>query len=245
MPSNTTVTHAGERSVPINTTGHEKDRFTVCLAAKADGSKLKPFVVFKGVRQDARLLRFNGVVVAYSRNGWMNEELTKIWIEKIWGRLAFHRRLLVWDAYKCHIMDSVKKEVRQTGTDVSVIPGGLTSHLQPADVSWNKPFKEAYRTKYDEWLLSGEKSYTPSGNMRAPDKLLCLQWVKEAWNSISEEVVKKSFVACGISVEVDGSEDGKIHCLKECGIASDAAPLIADQTRNLHDTDEDNDPFMA
>jgi len=36
------------RSVPLKTTGYEKDHFTVTFTAKADGTKLKPFVAFKG-----------------------------------------------------------------------------------------------------------------------------------------------------------------------------------------------------
>ncbi len=50
MPGETTITRTGERSVPICTTGHDKGRLTVFLSAMADGTKLKPFVVFKGVR---------------------------------------------------------------------------------------------------------------------------------------------------------------------------------------------------
>ena len=48
MPSETTVTFTGVRSVPLKITGHKKDHFTVILTAKADGTKLKSFVVFKG-----------------------------------------------------------------------------------------------------------------------------------------------------------------------------------------------------
>lgn len=71
MPGATTITHLGERSVPVRTTGHEKNRFTVCLSAMADGRKLKPYVVFKGKRQ---IPEVPGVVVALSSKGWMNED---------------------------------------------------------------------------------------------------------------------------------------------------------------------------
>ena len=103
---------------------------------------------------------------------------------------------------------------RHTKTDVSLIPGGLTKQLQPADVSWNKAFKAAYRELYNNWMATAEKSYTPAGNMRAPDKLVCLQRVKEAWKSVTTDVIVKSFRTCGITVNVDGSEDNEIHCLK-------------------------------
>ena len=76
MPGDTTVSRVGEHTVSIRTTGHDKGRFTVILAAMADGRKLNPFVVFNRVRAIAELNRVQGVVVAMSRNGWMNEELT-------------------------------------------------------------------------------------------------------------------------------------------------------------------------
>ena len=50
LPGNTTISCVGERSVSVRTSGHEKSRFTIALAAMADGKKLKPYHVFKGVR---------------------------------------------------------------------------------------------------------------------------------------------------------------------------------------------------
>ena len=48
MPLETTGTFTGVHSMPLNTTGHKKDHFTIVLTAKANGTRLKPFVVFKG-----------------------------------------------------------------------------------------------------------------------------------------------------------------------------------------------------
>ena len=142
MPGETTVTHTGDRSVTIRTTGHDKGRFTVVLAAIADGRKLSPYVVFKGVRPTAELTKDSGVVVAYSKNGWMNEGFTIDWVKRGWGTLSFGRRLLVWDAYKCYLMSTVKDIVdKGARSDISVITGGLTGLVQPADVSWNKHFQ--------------------------------------------------------------------------------------------------------
>ena len=75
----------------------------------ADGRKLKPYVVFKGKRQIPELQKVPGVVVALSlsSNGWINEDLTKDWLRGCWGTLNFGRRLLVWDAYKCHLADGI------------------------------------------------------------------------------------------------------------------------------------------
>ena len=47
MVSPTTIDARGTKSVSLKTTGHEKSHLTVVLAAKADGTKLKPYIVFK------------------------------------------------------------------------------------------------------------------------------------------------------------------------------------------------------
>jgi hypothetical protein len=64
MPGETTVSRAGERTISIRTTGHDKGRFTVVLAAMADGRKLKLYIVFKGVRPIAELATIPGIVGA-------------------------------------------------------------------------------------------------------------------------------------------------------------------------------------
>ena len=45
------------------------------------------------------------------------------------------------------------------------------------------------------------------GNRRAPSKIVMLKWVKQAWDAISPDIIRKSFKKCGISNTIDGSED--------------------------------------
>ena len=134
--------------------------------------------------------------------------------------------------------EKVKTHVSKLNTDMCLIPGGLTTQLQPADVSWNKPFKTAYRELYNEWMASGRKQYTAAGNVKPPDKLLCLEWVKRAWKRVTEEVVVTSFKACGISNKEDGSEDSDIHCLKPGGVAHGAVEELAAQLHGLYSGEE-------
>jgi hypothetical protein len=47
IPGETTIETRGARHVPVLTTGHEKVRITVYLAALGDGRKLPPMIVFK------------------------------------------------------------------------------------------------------------------------------------------------------------------------------------------------------
>ena len=74
--------------------------------------------------------------------------------------------------------------------------------------------------------------------------------MKKAWNSVTNEVIKRSFEACGISVATDGSEDDKVHCMKEGQVAAAARAMVAEKTAALfrpQDVDEveasDDDPF--
>ena len=88
--------------IAMKTTGHEKSRVSVCLTAKADGTKLKPFIIFPGGKRETKLLNeeFKAkkkCVVASSSNGWMNEELTLDWLRSVLGKFSFTRRILAWD----------------------------------------------------------------------------------------------------------------------------------------------------
>ena len=95
MPSKTTVDQRGLKTVPIISTGHEKQRMTVCLAIKADGSKIKPFVAIPGKKVKSEIAAIKGAIVKCSADGWMNDELTEDWVSHLWGSLAFNKSFLV------------------------------------------------------------------------------------------------------------------------------------------------------
>ena len=92
MVSNTTVEKTGSKEVNMKSTGHDKVRVSVCLTGKADGTRLKPFIVFKGAKRENKALRdkFNRkCAVASSANRWMNEDLTLRWCNEIFGSIFF------------------------------------------------------------------------------------------------------------------------------------------------------------
>ena len=125
------------------TSGHEKVRITVNLTAKADGIKLKPFIVFSAAKRESKALHdeFKSKrSIASTANGWMNEELTLRWVDEILGKFPFSKGL--WDTYEAHLTDQVKQRLRDYKVDQSLIPGGCTRYIQAPDVSWNKPLKE-------------------------------------------------------------------------------------------------------
>ena len=80
------------------------------------------------------------------KDGWMDQERMKLWLEKVWskrpgGALKKKTSLLVCNQFKAQLTESTKRLAIKLKTHLAVIPGGLTSHLQPLGVSVNKPFK--------------------------------------------------------------------------------------------------------
>ena len=73
----------------------------------------------------------------------------------------------MWDKFKSHLVERVKRCLLQNNTDIAVITGGLTSILQLLDVLLNKPYKDRLRAKWNEWMISGDYEFTCGGNPKA------------------------------------------------------------------------------
>ena len=229
IPSATTVDMKGSKVVPIKTTGHEKQRITVCLAVKADGTKIQPFVVLPGLKVRPKVAATIGAVVKCSKNGWMNDELTAQWVDEVWGSFAFEQRFLVWDSFKCHISEDIKEHLRKMETTMGVIPGGCTKFLQPLDVSINKPFKSFFREYCDEWYRKGDFEYSKGGIIKPASRKLQVKWVVESWKKIEKDIIVKSFDTCGITC----SDPDKIRCLSADQPTGEARVLLNDRNEDL------------
>lgn len=136
--------------------------------------------------------------------------------------------LLVWDMFRAHITDDVKEKAKNLNTDLSMIPGGLTSMLQPLDVCLNKPFKDRLRQIWTEWMTSGSVKTTKGGNLQKPDITLVCQWVKDAWDSIPNEMIRKAFLKCGISNAMDGSQDDAVYDAEDDELSDDDNDIYND-----------------
>lgn len=209
MLGSTTVDFKGAKTITVKSTGHEKSRFTVVLSCLANGVKLTPMVIFK--RKTLPKLKFPpGILVHVQENGWIDEDGVRLWLNKIWDKRPGNfnnRSLLSWDMFRSHLTDKVKQNLKDLRTEQAVIPGGLTSVLQPLDVCLNRPFKQYLRELWNEWMVKGKKSYTNSGNMRAPELDVFCQFIIDAWAKVKTESVIKAFKKCCISNALDGSED--------------------------------------
>ncbi|CAI7772130.1 unnamed protein product [Closterium sp. NIES-54] len=181
-----TVEEVGICSVPIRSDGYQKERVTVMLACTTSGEKLKPWVFFK--------------------------------------RKTIHKGNFPSDKPSSLCSDDLN-------IVPAVIPVGCTSEIQPLDVVVNRSFKAAVRQLYQEWFESeGVDCLTERGelnpyvydvsaldyfhpvliavcNIRKPPPELTLKWISKAWKALPKELIRRSFLTCGISNALDGSQD--------------------------------------
>ena len=67
--------------------------------------------------------------------------------------------------------------------------GGITSKAQPIDAIIGKIFKGTYREYYDFYMLNAPEN--DQGHPLPPSRQLCTQWVVNAWDCVSEALVRK------------------------------------------------------
>jgi len=83
-------------------------------------------------------------------------------------------------------------------------------------------------------MLSGTKQTTKSGRLKRPDITLICSWVKDAWESIPAEMIRRSFLKCGISRTMDGSEDDAVYS-DEIEDNNDSTHLTDDEGNDVYD----------
>ena len=114
------------------------------------------------------------------------------------------------DQFKAHVTESTKRLANKLKTHLTVIPGGLTSQLQPLDVSINKPFEGFMHEEWAKWIEAPTHHITPAGRVKWPSISVC-EWVKNSWQRVKSETTVKSFKKCGISNTLNGNEDDILY----------------------------------
>jgi hypothetical protein len=89
------------------------------------------------------------------------------------------------------------------------------------------------RNLYNQWMDEAIKEYTPSGKIKRPSYSLVANWVKESWDSIDIDMIKRSFKCCGVSNATDGSEDNLIFDLTK-------VKDVNNPGRGIEEDNEDN-----
>ena len=158
----------------------------------------------------------NCAVVATAANGWMDTELTQVWVDSIGGAFAFNQRLWTWGSYKYYMEDKITESLKSKKVDHVILPRGCTKYIQAPDGSWNKPFKAAC-TKKVWWMAGNCRNSQRNGcwKLEGCNKGAILQSILDAWLDLPTEVIKESSRSCALKLSFDGSCDNVIHCFKD------------------------------
>ena len=116
--------------------------------------------------------------------------------------------MLVYNSFEAHVTDTVKVSFKRKNTDLAVIPGGLTFLLQLLNLSLNKLFKDGVRK---QWMADGIHEFTDSGRQKKASEELICWWILQVWKAILSEMITASLLKCGITNNLDGSQDELVY----------------------------------
>ena len=175
------------------------------------------------------------------------------WLRVVWGRrpgaLLRLPAMLVPDAFRGHLTADVKAVIQELRSKLVVIPGGMTSVLQPLDVSINKPFKAAVQDLYDKWLSRDDLPLTPTGKFKQASPFVVAGWVKNAWDRVSADIISKSFRKSCLSNASDGTEDDDLWqddpddppAESDAADSDDSSMSRSDSDSGPEDTDDEDE----
>ena len=174
---------------------------TVIPIASSDGEKKPIFIIFKGkgkTKEDKDLITRKDCIVMYSDNGWAQTATTTQFLHANFSREDNNEQLIIWDSYRCHyVTQEVKSALKDLNLVNIIIPGGCTRVIQTCDVAWNSPLKAYMRAYWEDWMKTGDKTFTKGGNMRSMSKTQLVNNIVQAWDKISSDTIIKSFKVCG------------------------------------------------
>lgn len=203
LAPNYSISQKGKRSVIIFIQSQDKCHVSVLLAILANGTKLPPLIIFKGIAngkiyKDLKknfYVKNNKIFIECNSNAWCTKDIMLLWSNSIWRKYidSFNNEpipsLLIMDLATMDTNNIVIKDFESKDTEIQFIPKGMTSVLQPLDVSVNKPFKVHIKDRYMKYCY--EKNSTEKVS-----RGLLINWVAETWwddNLITPYLIKNSF----------------------------------------------------
>jgi hypothetical protein len=104
--------------------------------------------------------------------------------------------MLAMDAFCGHLYNIITNMFRNKNTGLESIPSGMTSQLQPLDMSTSIPFKYLVHKYYYAWLNKDNHIMTPNGKIKRTSTPIIVEWKSKAWKEVPVNIIKKSFLFC-------------------------------------------------
>ena len=129
-------------------------------AGSADGTRLPPFIVYKGKNLWARWMQGGPAASMYtvSDSGWMEGDNFLQWFQKMFlpsvkSLTTKYPIVLFFDGHHSHLTMDLIKLARENNIHLICFPPHCTHILQPLDVSVFSPVKDVWRKILKEYQL--------------------------------------------------------------------------------------------
>ena len=200
-----TIDNVGAKSVPVRTNplnANPREKVTVILACSSTGQKLPPAIIVNSAAKKPRVRLLNDMLVFYQPGTSMaNQDIMSKWIQVHFpdpmertSANGTGKHLLIMDSFRAHLTEHVKQACSTKEITRAIIPGGLTSLLQPLDLTVNRSFKcklkEFYHRNWHLYVTErGKFAYTNKFNLHL-FTLAC----KHAWSAVTSETIRNGFL---------------------------------------------------
>ncbi|EGZ14920.1 hypothetical protein PHYSODRAFT_413760, partial [Phytophthora sojae] len=107
--------------------------------------------------------------------------------------------LLLWDDFSSHWTKEVKDYAVSLNVVLLKVPPKYTYVCQPADISWNKPFKGLLRSIWIETLRDQLRKYNKKPfALVGPSRRDITKWIMSSWDGLSRETIVSGFSRAGL-----------------------------------------------
>ena len=113
--------------------------------------------------------------------------------------------MFVLDVHKAQKTDAVQSLLRdKCKTEPVFVPTGTTHLVQPVDIVFNAPFKQAVDREATKHLHDNLDEYMRGTINASERRVLFTKWVGAAWDKVlaNTDMVIRSFGKCGISIPI-------------------------------------------
>ena len=193
----------------------DKRQITVTVSSAANGQCLPFQVIFQGTttkslpkleggREECEISGWN---ISYSYNHWSTLETCKEFVERILKPYLVTQielkalpadQEMIWliDCWSVHISKEFWEWMKIHHPEIHVlyIPANCTSVFQPADVVIQRPFKHAFRQKFNQFIIHGYYNKSDVEELMHIDfkmsklKPHICHWLYKAWIYVSSKI---------------------------------------------------------
>ena len=152
VASRCVLARRGSKTVHETVGGTGREYVTVLGCGSADGSRLSPYILYKGVNLYRRLMAngLAGTLYSVSKSGWMESDNFLQWFLKLFVPTVNHLLsngpvVLFVDGHQSHISLQLVNTAKTKGIHLYCLPPHTTHILQPLDVGVYGPVKQAWK----------------------------------------------------------------------------------------------------